>query len=794
MKLFLILLLISANVFAGTISHKASTVRIGTGVNEDIYIYANNGSANLPYMFFDFAAGTWKQSNDGLTSEVIGGASVITTEGDLILGNVTGDESRLAVGGIGTVLAVNAGGVPAWMTPVESGNTLSIKGQLQGFSTSLAEVGPCADDQILLYDTLEATGWKCTALPSTTPTTTLGDMTLRGAAEDERIAIGGVDQVLTSNGTTASWKDVPGVNYIGNNNLETNDDGYNLYKDVAGVIPVDGTSGTALYTTCDRNATTPIEGLGDLKISKNGNNAQGEGCSYDFTLPSVIVKKYMISIDVDMSAANYADNDMGIFAYDKTTGVIVRFAGEEIAGGKYTYRAVVQSVADIGSYRLIAHIISTNATAYDVYLDNFQIAPQVITHGVASFYEEIDVTQGTSDFTAGIAKIARVGNIVTISGTDIWTHASLSTASSDTGILPSWAIPEGGTTFNAYNETTTYRYRVFVRTDGSIATSYFNNGADTAVALLGTGTIFTLSYVGKGDYSTGKMSSDFSGRDIIGNFNISTAQTISTVSETIVQIDETVDDTIAAFDSANYKYIIKESDFYDVDANLVLSAANAEKYTIRVVKNGTTDILIQKSNLASSSHLGISGKVRLLKDDELTVTIESTADASYNIVDTYSPILSLSRISSPQTMLENELVAARYTSNAAQSIANATVETLIYEDIDYDTHGAYNTTTGEYTIQTTGIHNTICRATPTAANMAAGELLVIYIYINGSEITRSYKEFSATNTVEYTAQASDNLSLSRGDVVTCRLYQSSGASVNLVGSPGRVNFSIVRMK
>jgi hypothetical protein len=42
-----------------------------------------------------------------------------------------------------------------------------------------------------------------------TPTTTQGDLIIRGETEDERLPIGDAGKILTSNGTTATWEDAP---------------------------------------------------------------------------------------------------------------------------------------------------------------------------------------------------------------------------------------------------------------------------------------------------------------------------------------------------------------------------------------------------------------------------------------------------------------------------------------------------------------------------------------------------------------------------------------------------------
>ena len=87
--------------------------------------------------------------------------------------------------------------------------TLDTKGQLQGFSSINANVGPCVDDEILLYDDAELTGWKCSPLPSTSPTITEGDLIYRGSTEDVNLPIGTVGQLLTSDGTVPTWQDAP---------------------------------------------------------------------------------------------------------------------------------------------------------------------------------------------------------------------------------------------------------------------------------------------------------------------------------------------------------------------------------------------------------------------------------------------------------------------------------------------------------------------------------------------------------------------------------------------------------
>lgn len=132
----------------------------------------------------------------------------LATNGDLLYYNTV--MTALGIGTDGQLLTVSSG-LPSWQDPPIS-TTLDTKGQLQGYSTVNANVGPCTDNQILVFDNLEATGWKCSDLPSTSPTTTAGDLIYNdggGNASDTRLAVGTDGQLLTVVSGNPAWADAP---------------------------------------------------------------------------------------------------------------------------------------------------------------------------------------------------------------------------------------------------------------------------------------------------------------------------------------------------------------------------------------------------------------------------------------------------------------------------------------------------------------------------------------------------------------------------------------------------------
>lgn len=47
---------------------KDNVLKVGKSNGNDVYIYADNGNTNLPFIYFDFSDSQWKFSKDGLNS------------------------------------------------------------------------------------------------------------------------------------------------------------------------------------------------------------------------------------------------------------------------------------------------------------------------------------------------------------------------------------------------------------------------------------------------------------------------------------------------------------------------------------------------------------------------------------------------------------------------------------------------------------------------------------------------------------------------------------------------------
>jgi hypothetical protein len=122
---------------------------------------------------------------DGIDDRVTD-LEVITTEGDLIVGNATGDPVRVPVGTIGQVLASD-GDTVEWVTPTSGipATIFDAKGDLIGASANdtPARLAVGADGTVLTADSVEATGLKWVAPASFSPVfTSIATTTLSGSA------------------------------------------------------------------------------------------------------------------------------------------------------------------------------------------------------------------------------------------------------------------------------------------------------------------------------------------------------------------------------------------------------------------------------------------------------------------------------------------------------------------------------------------------------------------------------------------------------------------------------------
>jgi hypothetical protein len=128
---------------------------------------------------------------------------------------------------------------------------------------------------------------------------------------------------------------------------------------------------------------------------------------------------------------------------------------------------------------------------------------------------------------------------------------------------------------------------------------------------------------------------------------------------------------------------------------------------------------------------------------------------------------------------------ARYTTNAAQNIPNASLTVVNFEDKSYDINNEVTTGAGWiFTAKTSGKYQVNAQVLlNTSAAWGAGDYATIIIGLNGSTYsTRQIKYVDATVTQEVSISISDIVPLEVGDTVSILVGQYSGTNITLYAS------------
>lgn len=191
--------------------------------------------------------------------------------------------------------------------------------------------------------------------------------------------------VLNSSGVETAVGAGGGTNeqseYITNGKFESATTGWATYGDAAASSPADGTGGSPSITfSRTTTAGEILKGTASGELVKGAVNEQGEGISYDFTVDYEnysTLRPVYIAFDYK-TTSNYASGDVKVFVYDKDAAALLTVVDADNLSGALpastTSRrftgAFYPSTSTSNDYRLIFHITSTNATAYDMHVDS----------------------------------------------------------------------------------------------------------------------------------------------------------------------------------------------------------------------------------------------------------------------------------------------------------------------------------------------------------------------------------------------------------------------------------------
>lgn len=604
-----------------------------------------------------------------------------------------------------------------------------------------------------------------------------------------------------------------GINHIDNPGFEVNANGYTAYADAAASTPADGTGGSPT-TTIVRSTSSPLRDTASGLWSKSAANRQGEGFSYAFSIDTADQgKMQQISFDYTVST-NYVDGDMRMFIYDVTNAVLIEPSQRDILAnsGQATYNGYFQARSNSTSYRIIWHVATTSALAYDLKIDNVKVGP--IQSGNAgtfvSDYQDFTLSAitGLASFSTVRAKYRRVGG-----NAEGYFEFTASVDATSTLVLPLNFI--SGLTVNSalIGTRTTFGHGFMITPSNSYvfelsgeASGFtlrsdlgeFSNLIPSAEGGVDTGDRITCQFnVPIQGWSTGVSASEISSNSTIAfRAQLSGTQVLAVATQVKVAFASVtaVDcfDTSGSFNTSLNRFVAPESGIYVFSSALRLDLLVADEFMrLGFFKNGVEIFAsIYQQNSTNYRSIPITTPpLYLNKGDYIEVYTSSTTDTAYQITATDSTTFFAGyKLNSPAQIAPTEFVGCSYSTNAGQSLTHDIATLVTFEDRDYDSHNAYNTSTGTYTAPVSGKYNIsafIMTVTTTLFN-GTSEAFQLYLYKNGTFFAATYYYFPSTANANKQTFSFADVELNKGDTLQVYAYQGSGSAINLL-TDGRYN-------
>ena len=544
-----------------------------------------------------------------------------------------------------------------------------------------------------------------------------------------------------------------------------------------------------------------LRGDGSLRITKSAVDASGQTVK----APTITVdkadlsKKMMISFDYDFSDSDYSDGDVRVQVVQDPAGtpVVIRTNGEDIKAGKGKHYAQFQTDATITEYQLQLVVVTTDATELVLDIDDVVLTQARLVYG-----QNVKIQQGELTGASLLTNIRRFsssdenGDTELITYSDDGTNATRLTSNfDDVRISLTYQDESNGTNNNSIT---------FIRLNGGVISEAWGYESGLSLEFDNT-THITLN---QGDYlefvvnnaarfqstgnakvnyiatlkTTNRVSEDLGGRDVIVVASGSSGTSVGTSSN--IDWTNVQKDTTSSWNGT--QFTAPESGSYDVEG-MIRADANAG-HTIRAFVDGVGDKFFAILPTADD-RLKFSGKILLEAGQVLsfrnTIVFTSVSDDNIHWIH-------IEKEASPQTILETETVAARYTSDNGQTVSdNSNIE---FENLEFDTHNAYNTSTGVYTVPVSGLYQINATVLTAPVTGTEGNIFGISVSVNGVSEEDGRKSLKSTASVRNRSSVNPLLMLNKGDEVEVVCRENITNAITLDTSVTFNVFSIARIK
>lgn len=593
-------------------------------------------------------------------------------------------------------------------------------------------------------------------------------------------------------------------NYVNGGDAESGLSGFLVSKNTsASAIPDPGFVTTGTTITFAASSTAPLADSNSFLLTKTAANSQGQQVYVPFTIDaSAKAKVLQISFDYLVNSGTFAagtsttDSDVTVWIYDVTNNAFIQPSSYRLLSNSASisdrFTANFQTASNSTSYRLLFHVATTSASAFQLKLDGISVSPSVYTYGTPITDWQPYTPTFTSFGTATSINFLwrRVGSSIEVkgnfvAGTTVASEAriSLPAGYSTVSTLPTISLA-GKLTRGNTAASNVKDFDVLVEP----SVSYFTFGINeysTALPSLAkrngdgvgvSGETFSLfaSVPIQGLSSSVQMSDQADTRLVSFTGNKSSGQAVTAVTTDITYT--ATKDSHNAWNGTQY-LVTSPGDYYV--STTASASGNGE---IAAYVNGvSTNRMVGAMN--PTTWTGAGNVVPNLKTGDL-ISFRSTSSVTITGSATQNNI-SIFKLSGNTTIAASELVSLRYTNSAGTAIG--TSSTLIpYATKSFDSHGAWNSATSTFTAPIAGKYLVRAKWAPGAVTNTNG---YTFIYKNGVQYSVNY--INGASNSNSSIECSDVVDLLAGE--TIQIYGQYGSAVNMNASAVYNTLSILRI-
>jgi len=611
---------------------------------------------------------------------------------------------------------------------------------------------------------------------------------------------------------------------------------WNRFLDTAASRPTDGTGGSpSANVTWTRTTSDPIQGEGSFLYSKlNAANTQGEGVSYEITIPSgQQARMQSIRFDYRIASGTYSggssstDSDLIVYMYRTTaTGRLIEPSVIKLDGGvigvNYSYQSEFQADSDATGYRFIIYSATTSTSNFTVQFDNFYVGPSKNVTGSIST-QWTTYTPSFTGTTNGLAftnstnlgQWRRVGDSVEL---DIQTNFS-GTPGTGTGSFQ-WSLPTG-LVADTTKITGTSTFKVLGSATYVDSGTNFNTSQTTYMS---TTTISALQNAGPNNFTTtspitwaindsiylkaivpivgwgatATLGQDADTRAVAARATLTTAQT--GVASKVIPFNSVQINTFGALNSSTGIFTAPIAGQYRVSAGAVFGSLDGVTNTqLQIRKNSATYAECYMGRLAAAGAANASGYVSdtvpCIAGD--TIEIYAVGDASFDIDNNGSrTFVSIERLPGPSQIAASDFIGVGLRKSATQTYtANASFQNVTFVStssgsLGFDTNGSWNGT-DTFTAPAAGKYEVSCSLAVNSTNVANADYELSFLGGGSSQFVDLVR--TGATGIPLNLQGTATFNLIAGQTITIRFITTANHSVNNLTINTNTNASIKRI-